>query len=363
MEQNLKNNLFNYATSELSQDAFLCYLLSFAYEDCYDPILTPCAKGLIHLFVEEIDENDLELIEIRRQYPIIIPKEDGRRSQKRAIDILLTVQYRDICYKIIIEDKTFTSEHDNQLKEYKKRVIDEFPYCCVKGVYYKTGFQSNMDNVTDAEYHIIGRKEMIAYLEKYIEKTNNLIVRDYYLFWRTFQNEAELYRSMPPANWTRKQIYGFYNDLQSSIKDVQVGYGDVSNPAGGFIGFWTKAQDCDTIYFKDVGLNLYLQIEATEKEQESTTLKICLKMAAKTDNETSENLTSARNMLIYQEKAEYRFTEYGFVRPDKIYPGKHMTVGVIYNDYKSSEEVKIAFLDAAQGMRKIISDLITKVNT
>lgn len=360
MEQNLKNNLFNYATSELSQDAFLCYLLSFAYEDYYDPILTPCAKGLIHLFVEEIDDNDLELIEIRKQYPIIIPKEDGRRSQKRAIDILLTVQYRDVCYKIIIEDKTFTSEHDNQLKEYKKWVVDEFPYCCVKGVYYKTGFQSNMENIADAEYRIIGREEMIAYLEKYIEKTDNLIVRDYYLFWRAFQNEADLFRSLPPINWTWKQIYGFYDDLQSSITNIPVGYGDVSNPAGGFIGFWTKAQDCDTIYFKDVGLNLYLQIEAAEKE--STTLKICLKMATKADNETSENLTSARNMLIYQGKAEYRFTEYGFDRPEKIYPGKYMTVGVMNKDYKSAEEVKMAFLDAVQRMKKIISDLITKVS-
>ena len=30
---NLKNNLFNYATSELSQDAFLCWLASYALEE------------------------------------------------------------------------------------------------------------------------------------------------------------------------------------------------------------------------------------------------------------------------------------------------------------------------------------------
>ena len=29
----LKNNLFEYATSELSQDAFICWLASYAHEE------------------------------------------------------------------------------------------------------------------------------------------------------------------------------------------------------------------------------------------------------------------------------------------------------------------------------------------
>ena len=40
---NLKNNLFNYATSELSQDAFLCWLASYALEDA-EPRCGPVPK-------------------------------------------------------------------------------------------------------------------------------------------------------------------------------------------------------------------------------------------------------------------------------------------------------------------------------
>ena len=38
----MKNNLFNYATSELSQDAFICWLCSFALPDARpNPTLRP----------------------------------------------------------------------------------------------------------------------------------------------------------------------------------------------------------------------------------------------------------------------------------------------------------------------------------
>ena len=53
---NLKNNLFNYATSELSQDAFLCWLASYALEDAEpDDALRSCAREMLELFVPEFN--------------------------------------------------------------------------------------------------------------------------------------------------------------------------------------------------------------------------------------------------------------------------------------------------------------------
>ena len=54
MSEELTNNLFNYATSELSQDAFLCWLLSYAQEKKYsgdDDKLQKCAQSLIKVFL------------------------------------------------------------------------------------------------------------------------------------------------------------------------------------------------------------------------------------------------------------------------------------------------------------------------
>ena len=53
---NLKNNLFNYATSELSQDAFLCWLASYTLEDAEpDDALRSCAREMLELFVPEFN--------------------------------------------------------------------------------------------------------------------------------------------------------------------------------------------------------------------------------------------------------------------------------------------------------------------
>lgn len=83
----MNNNLFQYATSELSQDAFICWLLSFAIKDCQkDPALTACAKEFLRLFVPALKDDDVYLSEPpRRQY--------------KSIDVLVTVNGK---YKVII---------------------------------------------------------------------------------------------------------------------------------------------------------------------------------------------------------------------------------------------------------------------
>ena len=59
----MKNNLFNYATSELSQDAFLCWLASYALEDA----LRSCAREMLELFVPEFNGRPFTLTDVERQ--------------------------------------------------------------------------------------------------------------------------------------------------------------------------------------------------------------------------------------------------------------------------------------------------------
>ena len=96
-------NLFDYATSELSQDAFLCWLFSWAdnkYKDKYAD-LNNCAKDVIKLFSNnEID--NIESIEVHKQ--------------ENNIDAFIIVNNQ---YLLIVEDKTDTGEHGNQLNRYK----------------------------------------------------------------------------------------------------------------------------------------------------------------------------------------------------------------------------------------------------
>ena len=65
---NLKNNLFNYATSELSQDAFLCWLASYTLEDAEpDDALRSCAREMLELFVPEFNGRPFTLTDVERQ--------------------------------------------------------------------------------------------------------------------------------------------------------------------------------------------------------------------------------------------------------------------------------------------------------
>jgi len=52
----IKPNLFKFATSELSQDAFICWLLSWANEEneIHDKRLCLCARKLLENFLKNI---------------------------------------------------------------------------------------------------------------------------------------------------------------------------------------------------------------------------------------------------------------------------------------------------------------------
>ena len=110
----MKNNLFVYATSELSQDAFLCWLLSFAMSDATDdPEMRECAESFLR--------KALGTIKLTQNEKIIV--NEIARQVKHA-DILVSINGK---YKLIIEDKTYSSEHDNQLVRYKEEIEEAFP--------------------------------------------------------------------------------------------------------------------------------------------------------------------------------------------------------------------------------------------
>ena len=102
------NNIFNYATSELSQDAFLCYWLNFLKINTesngkkYSDEAESARDFLQNIFEKrKIRIDKIEDIEIQRQY--------------LKIDVLITINKE---YYIVIEDKTHTQEHGDQINRY-----------------------------------------------------------------------------------------------------------------------------------------------------------------------------------------------------------------------------------------------------
>lgn len=89
-----RNNIFNFATSELSQDAFICWCLNWLNYKGSE--LRALAVDLLKEFVEEDISSNQEII-IKRQF--------------KKIDIL--VVFKELNRVYIIEDKVNSSEKKN----------------------------------------------------------------------------------------------------------------------------------------------------------------------------------------------------------------------------------------------------------
>ena len=119
-------NIFRFATSELSQDAFICWLVSWlSYHK--DKLLFNCARDFISLLYSLNKKSDLnrdliqELIDIKQQH--------------LKIDVYFQVKINGKIVSFVIEDKVDTSFHSNQLERYKEAVEnDEIKVRSVIGV-------------------------------------------------------------------------------------------------------------------------------------------------------------------------------------------------------------------------------------
>lgn len=226
----MKPNLFKFATSELSQDAFILWLLEWANPECAteDKALHETAQEFVRLLLED-KELEIRSVECKKQ--------------EHHIDVFAIVNGE---YALIIEDKTNTSEHSNQLKRYSEWVQREKKYSDLElhCVYYKTGNESyaklkrlsenyNKD-YPEENFCSITRKEVLDILTQ--STSTNAILCDYVEHLQKIQDLTESYVSHPIKEWAWEAWQGFYMALELELDKGDWGY--VANPNGGFLGFW-----------------------------------------------------------------------------------------------------------------------------
>ena len=106
-------NLFDYAGKELSQDAMICWLIAWAghgdTEDPEDRALHDCGRHFVRALLRKhhIDLNPSEVIEKTEIH-----------QQDHGIDVLARVTTDQEEYVLLIEDKTDTEDHSQQLQRY-----------------------------------------------------------------------------------------------------------------------------------------------------------------------------------------------------------------------------------------------------
>ena len=208
-----KNNIFNFATKELSQDAFICWLLNWINYKQENENLYKVAYKFFKLIFKKADlpVKKFKIKKILQQY--------------KKIDIFIELENG---YYIIIEDKMYTNEHiagktkTPQLLAYKNSIMKNIDENKIITVFYKM-YDFNK-NFTTSKVSI-DREEMLEILKPNI---NNDIYNDYKNYLKSIQTNVENIEKIPVKKWIRNKelINYFFQKNYNTIfkKDSRIGY-------------------------------------------------------------------------------------------------------------------------------------------
>lgn len=236
-EKKVSNNLFDYATKELSQDAFICWLVSWINHKNENKELYNIAYKFFEYIFESknLEEKDFKIKKILRQ--------------EKHCDILIILENG---YYIIIEDKTYSSEHEagksgkNQIDLYKEEIYKRYSKQD-KGlkqekiitVFYKIFDYDELSTNADVN---ITRKIMLKLLDKNID---NDIYNDYKNKLLNMQDIINKIQEIPVVEWYKKKelIYYFF-EHESIFKKYKNGERNavIENTQGSIFIMWDFKQ-------------------------------------------------------------------------------------------------------------------------
>ena len=366
-----RNNIFNFATSELSQDAFICWLCNWVNFDDND--LSEDEKKLKELAIDFIEKMSGEKlgdrkVNIKRQY--------------QKIDILLEIQNKTefitkeneknpvIDIYVIIEDKVGTSLQSDQQKTYRNLIFeknkeDNGNKAEIKVVYYKIYDEDNMERLKENGVNVIlGRENILELLKEYKDKINNSIFENYHNYLSNIETDVNSYEKKNLEDWNSNCYIGFFKELKNEKnllehaigrqKDCSWGY--VNNSSGGFMGMWWFPLKMDEIsqvtkkfqlWQNQLELNndLYLQIEQFYKKEKEiynkkNIIAVKYSLGDKDDEKYDEKvkISSEIRNKIYEELKE-KLKEKGIEFYKKRFAaGQYMTVG--YLEFENIDDCK-----------------------
>ena len=177
-------NIFKYATRELSQDAVVCWLVACARD----------AAG-------ELRELGLEFVQalMRSGNGMAIDVSDGQsdsyegdckigqvlcepKLQHENMDVYFQAKVDEMVVSFIIEDKTDTEMHGDQLERYRRTVMEgSVTKDLIKAVYLKTGhvFDDEREKAKSTGYSVFDIEDMVAFLDGDSRARVHEILRQY----------------------------------------------------------------------------------------------------------------------------------------------------------------------------------------
>lgn len=218
-----KPNLFRFATSELSQDAFFCWLASCAAASVVDEELRDAGTRFLRILLakQNLDLPRITSIRVNRQLD--------------RIDVVVEINES---IAILIEDKAGTSEHSGQLARYRKAASVRFPNHALVPIYIQTYIQSGYEGVRAAGFSVLTRRELIELLP---ENAADSVLSQFREHLEMLDRDFESYRF--GRVWSFHAWERYLEVIAGSLD--QCGWSYVPNASGGFLAAywgWTKCK-------------------------------------------------------------------------------------------------------------------------
>jgi len=323
-------NLFAHATSELSQDAVLCWLLGWADPAAAqeDEALHRLGRSFVELLCEKANASvpgPAEKVKVQRQVSLRVPG-SGRR---RSADILARVGET---HRILIEDKAGTREHSNQLADYRAALAnaeegdrdDDGAFELVT-VYVQTHEQSSYERVENADFCVVRRADLLRLFEDYHEGGGaDRIALDFCDYLMELDRKIKAYEGCSLDEWHGRYTWqGFFTRLQDELGEGETRRGSwdySNNPRGGHWSFWWAFQPVEDG-------ELYLQLESASSEDvDHSRAAVRVRLSSK----SSEKLASATGKKWHRALAEVCGSrDLDLRRPAAFRGGKTMKVGTL----------------------------------
>lgn len=294
-------NLFHFATRELSQDAILAWLASWAAPEArsQDPSLHDLGIDFLRSLLAKHRRTlpAVESVEVKRQY--------------RNIDVLVIVNHSLV---LVIEDKVYAKDAVEKLRRYVTQLRDEgYRDEQLLPTFVQTGDQGSYHAVAQAGYALVRRSDLISVLQSADAKgVANDIVRDFLEHLLGIEEKVRAFAALPLTGWDRYAWTGFYQQLQVSLSAGEWDY--VANPGGGFLGFWWNFVACDCG-------SRYLQLEEE---------RLCFKISIDEPQERPPLVRKWSQAVISAGEA----LGVPVVRPSRVQPAQTTTVALIRDGYR-----------------------------
>ncbi|MCB9779921.1 MAG: PD-(D/E)XK nuclease family protein [Alphaproteobacteria bacterium] len=348
----MRPNLFDFATSELSQDAVLAWLLAWA--DASHAAAAPDMHQAGRAFLQCL------LGTHGQPLPDDVTATVKARTQVHRIDILATVDLSDGRRLLLpIEDKTDTGPHSGQLERYRK-IADELAASdkrTVLPLYVKSGTVRVAHHVRARGWEPIGRGQLLEVLAPQPATKTNAILRDYVDRLESLEAETRSYASLPCADdWPRtgRLWEGLFTELEDRLgprlgwegeehlaaRSGWVGWNYVPNAQGGFMGLWWGFRKVD-------GGELYGQLEGT---------KLTIKVKAD-DKSRRQELRNDWHKRIVAAAPDHGLP---LTRPTRFGNGKYMTVATA-PDWRVAGADDTLDLDATVELLVRVAELVRHV--